>query len=360
MSKNIELGLGKIQSVFVNPYTACTNSCTYCALGETQSLSNKINLPVLKHHSFHFIEFIKQIQNELEDNCQFIFLGGEPLLAWKSWLIPTIDSLHQINSNFKFRFSTNGVLLTEDKYEDIEKYQIDVNFSLDGPKHVHNLNRKLLSKAGSFDIAYNNFLNIPHNLSHLLHPCATIHLNTVQYLPEIFQFIKDTYEIRPFNWFTMNQTDGFNWTEKELKLFENGMKQIKEMMPVKFNVNFIPNPPRNQNLIINFNSGLIVVKSNELSNPIPSIIGNITKEDGYIFEDKLTDYQKYHHEKKGKRILPNQDLCNICPGKDIYCVRKEKEFFNDMTYINLKNFCNHNYILYTIFGGNYYESRTIS
>ena len=34
------------------------------------------------------------------------------------------------------------------------------------------------------------------------------------------------------------------------------MKKIKKMMPVKFNANFIPNPPRNQNLMFNFSSGL--------------------------------------------------------------------------------------------------------
>ena len=138
------------------------------------------------------------------------------------------------------------------------------------------------------------------------------------------------------------------------------MKKIKEMMPVKFNVNFIPNPPRNQNLMFNFSSGLITIKSNELSNPVNAIIGNLTKGDGFIFQDKLEEYQIYHKNKKDKRVLPDQELCSICPGKDKYCIRKEKEFFREDTYINLKNFCNHNYILYKIFGGNYYDSRGLS
>lgn len=357
MSKNIELGLGKIQSVFVNPYVACNNNCTYCAIGDTNTLPNQINLSVLKHHTEHFLTFIKQIIDELDEDCQFIFLGGEPLLAWNSWLIPTIDALYNLNPKFKFRLSTNGTLLTANKYSDIEKYQIDINLSLDGPEHVHNLNRHLFSGVGCFDLTYNNFLNIPKDLSHLLHPCATIHLNTVEYLPEIFQFMKDTYEIRPFNWFTMNETDGYEWKEKHFALFKEGMLKIKEMMPVKFNVNFIPNPPRAQNLIFDFRTGLITVKSNELSNPVNSLIGNITKTDGYIFEDKLSEYKKFHLEKKEKRVLPRTELCEICPGAKFYCIPKEKEFFKDHTYIDLKNFCHHNFILNEVFGGSYDTKR---
>ena len=34
--------------------------------------------------------FLESIQSEIADDCLFIFLGGEPLLAWNSWLIPTI------------------------------------------------------------------------------------------------------------------------------------------------------------------------------------------------------------------------------------------------------------------------------
>lgn len=360
MKKNI-LGLGKIQSVFINPYVACNNNCSYCAIGDTEKLPYKIDYHILKIRTNKLIEFIDSIKDELEDNCQFFFLGGEPLITWNSWLIPTIKKLHNINPNFTYRLSTNGTLLTSDKYEDIKNYKIDINLSLDGPKFVHNLNRKLWSGGGSFDLAYDNFLKVPLELSNQLFVGSTIHLNTVQYLPEIFQFMIDLYEIRPFNWFTTTQTDGYDWDEEHLKLFSEGMKKIKELMPLaKFNANFIPNPPHNQNLIINFMSGLITVKSNELANPVDSIIGNLTKGDGFIFEDKLKEYQIYHKNKEQKRVLPNQELCNICPGKDIYCIRKEKEFFRESAYTDLKNFCNHNYILYSIFGGNYYDPRGLS
>lgn len=355
MNKNIVLGLGKIQSIFINPYAACNNNCTYCAIGDTNQLDLKINQNVLRHHSEKALEFLRAIKDELEDECQFIFLGGEPLLAWHSWLIPFIAQLYTINPKFKYRLSTNATLLTSEKYEDIEKYQIDLNISLDGPKRIHNLNRKLISGAGCFDLAYNNFLKIPQSFSHLLHPCSTIHLNTVQYLPEIFQFMIDTYEIRPFNWFTMNQTDGYEWKESHFKLFKQGMLEIKKMLPkAKFNYNFIPNPPRNQNLIINFNSGLVSVKSNETANPVVSNIANITKENGMLFEDKLQEYRKYHLNKKEKRVLPLQELCAICPGKEHYCIRKEKDFFNEHIYIDLKNFCTHNFILNQVFEGDFY------
>ena len=69
MSKNIELGLGKIQSVFINPYVACNNNCAYCAIGDANKLSCKIDYNILNLRTKKMLEFISEIKEELEDNC---------------------------------------------------------------------------------------------------------------------------------------------------------------------------------------------------------------------------------------------------------------------------------------------------
>ena len=360
MKKNIQLKLGEIKTIFINPYYTCNNNCTYCAIGDTLQLPNKINLDSLNFITNRLFMFLESIQSEIADDCLFIFLGGEPLLAWNSWLIPTIQKLHNLNQNYQFRLSTNGVLLTSNKYNDIDKYQININFSLDGPKEVHNLNRKLLSGAGSFDIVYNNFLKIPNSLSMLLHPCSTIHTNTVQYLSKTFQFMIDTYEKRKFNFYTMNQTDGFQWLPEHFQYFETEFYKIKDLLPqAKFNYNFIPNPPFTENLLFGLTSGEIAVKSNELTHPIKeSMIGNLLDED-MLNEDNLTYYRNFHLNKKNKRVLPKTELCNICPGKNYYCIQKDKSFFaTEQTYIDLVNFCQHNFILNKVFNGGYYNDNT--
>lgn len=360
MNKDFVLGLGKIPTIFINPYTACNNNCNYCCIGNTNDLDFRIKLSVLKHHTEKTIEFIKLILNDLEDNCLFIFLGGEPLLTWNSWILPTIKSLIEINPHFQFKFSTNGTLLTPDKYEDISRYNIDINLSLDGPKEVHDLNRKLWSGEGSFDLIYHNILQIPRELAHHINPCSTIHINTAQYFSKTFSFMKDLHNEVPFNYFTTGITDGYQWTKDHFQILQKELYKVKAMMPVPFGTSFIPNAPTTQSLIINFRTGLVTVKSNELSNPINTIIANITKEDGMIFEDRLKQYQQIHLYKQEKRLLPHTDLCNICPGKDTYCIQKEKDFFKDeQTYINLTNFCQHNYILNTVFEGGFYESTRI-
>ena len=356
MNKNIKLNLGKIQNIFINPYYVCNNNCSYCLIKKSNNFNCHIKTNVLQYCTKNTLKFIKAIQEELDERCQFVFLGGEPLLTWNSWLIPFIKELNNINPKFQYRLSTNGTLLTSDKYKDIEKYNININLSLDGPQYVHDLNRKSISGTGCFDLVYNNLLKFPNTLSDLLYLCATVHLNTVKYLSEIFNFMIEIYEKHPFNWFTLNETDGYEWLPEHFILFEQGMYQIKNLLPVKFKTNFIPNPPCDHDLIINFFSGLISVKSNELSNPIYSNIENITKKDNFIFKDKLNDYHQYHLQKNQKKILPYQSLCEICPGKNNYCIQKNESFFEDRnTYINLKNFCQHNYILNKVFEGGYYD-----
>ena len=51
------------------------------------------------------------------------------------------------------------------------------------------------------------------------------------------------------------------------------------------------------------------------------MIGNLLDED-MLNEDNLTYYRNFHLNKKNKRVLPKTELCNICPGKNYYCIQR--------------------------------------
>lgn len=104
----------------------CNLSCTHC-----HCLKNKF-------------EFNEDIYKFIEGNTieTITFSGGEPLLYWL-----TIKSIaERLGKKYRYRFVTNGTLLTPDMLDFLNDYEFTISFSYDGQNS---------SRDGSSDIRYN-------------------------------------------------------------------------------------------------------------------------------------------------------------------------------------------------------------
>nr|MCU0240185.1 FxsB family radical SAM/SPASM domain protein [Pyrinomonadaceae bacterium] len=82
-------------------------------------------------------------ENEIEE-IVVIFHGGEPLLAGVERIIQTADWIRAAvpeKTRADFSLQTNGTLLTEEVLLKLEKGEIGVSLSLDGPKSANDLHR---------------------------------------------------------------------------------------------------------------------------------------------------------------------------------------------------------------------------
>ncbi|MBQ9887390.1 MAG: Cys-rich peptide radical SAM maturase CcpM [Lachnospiraceae bacterium] len=90
------------------------------------------------------------------------FYGGEPFLEFD--LIKKVIEYTKKKAGgkfFGFTVTTNGSLLTEDKVQFLEENSVIVMISLDGPKEVHDKNRKLaVSGKGSFEKVMDNVMRL--------------------------------------------------------------------------------------------------------------------------------------------------------------------------------------------------------
>ncbi|MBE6904298.1 MAG: thioether cross-link-forming SCIFF peptide maturase [Ruminococcaceae bacterium] len=87
-------------------------------------------------------------------NIEVDFFGGEPLMNFdvvKQIVDYTRGIEKQHNKNFRFTITTNGVLLSDDKIEYINKEMSNVVLSLDGRKSVNDRIRKRVDGSGSYD-----------------------------------------------------------------------------------------------------------------------------------------------------------------------------------------------------------------
>ncbi len=64
---------------------------------------------------------------------------------------------------------TNGFLIDINFFEFLKKYNVNIDISIDGPKHIHDSNRVLSNGKGTFDTILNNIISISkNNLEYLL------------------------------------------------------------------------------------------------------------------------------------------------------------------------------------------------
>ncbi len=93
-------------------------------------------------------------------NLELDFFGGEPLMNYEvvKQVVAYARSIEkQHNKNFRFTITTNGVQLTEDKFEFLNKEMSNVVLSIDGRKEVNDRMRPNAGGKGSYDTILPHF-----------------------------------------------------------------------------------------------------------------------------------------------------------------------------------------------------------
>ena len=93
-------------------------------------------------------------------NLELDFFGGEPLMNFEvvKQIVEYARSLEkEHNKLFRFTITTNGMLLTDDKIDYINKEMYNVVLSLDGRKEVNDRMRFCVNGSGSYDIILPKF-----------------------------------------------------------------------------------------------------------------------------------------------------------------------------------------------------------
>jgi len=96
-------------------------------------------------------------------NLELDFFGGEPLMNFnvvKEIVKYAREKEKAYGKNFRFTITTNGVLLSDDKIEFINREMSNVVLSIDGRKSVNDRIRKRPDGGGSYDIIMKKFKKI--------------------------------------------------------------------------------------------------------------------------------------------------------------------------------------------------------
>lgn len=140
-----------IKAMCLNVAHDCNLRCEYCFASKGDFGQGRMLMPF--EVGKKAIDFLIENSGD-RHNLEVDFFGGEPLMNFDvvKYIVDYARSIEKkFNKNFRFTITTNGLLLTDDKIEYINREMSNVVLSLDGRKEINDLLRITPNSKGSYD-----------------------------------------------------------------------------------------------------------------------------------------------------------------------------------------------------------------
>ena len=140
-----------IKAMCLNVAHDCNLRCEYCFAAKGDFGQGRMLMPF--EVGKKAIDFLIE-NSENRHNLEVDFFGGEPLMNFDvvKQIVNYARSIeNKFNKKFRFTITTNGLLLTDDKIEYINKEMSNVVLSLDGRKEINDSLRITPNGKGSYD-----------------------------------------------------------------------------------------------------------------------------------------------------------------------------------------------------------------
>lgn len=146
-----------LRSVIVKPVgPRCNLQCSYCFYLEKQNIYP--DCQVMNDETLD--ELIGQLMKQSGNSFGITWQGGEPSLAGASFYRKVVSKMKSFEGRFSKTITnslqTNGYHLTDDLISVLSEHKFLVGLSLDGPKEIHDANRRMAGGSGTYDHVFSN------------------------------------------------------------------------------------------------------------------------------------------------------------------------------------------------------------
>ncbi|VAV90734.1 Quinohemoprotein amine dehydrogenase radical SAM maturase [hydrothermal vent metagenome] len=141
-----------LSTIILNVNTGCNLGCSYCYKEDltTPAKGELMGFDVARKSIDLLLE-----EGKSRDRVNVVFFGGEPLSN-----MPLIKSAVEYaerrcgeqDKKVDFSLTTNATLLTEDIIDYLNDHKFGIAISMDGPKAIHDKNRKTIGGKGTYDV----------------------------------------------------------------------------------------------------------------------------------------------------------------------------------------------------------------
>ena len=151
---------GRLGKLVFDVASTCNMGCSYCFADRGRYGTKGSGAPKLLT-----VEMASAIITKVLENCEELghikFFGGEPLLAADAIAVVcrlTTEAAHQgrLNRVPGFNIITNGTVFSENIAGTLRQYSVRMTISIDGPKEIHDGQRRFANGRGTFDRIFEN------------------------------------------------------------------------------------------------------------------------------------------------------------------------------------------------------------
>lgn len=197
----------------------CNLSCKYCY----EKTKRKRNLSL--EDADAVIAFILQYQTARSN--QINFHGGEPLLNWGviEHVVQKIHCSNRKEGRFRFSFTTNGILLTNEIQRFCKENDIQISVSIDGNPETHNKNRVDRSGNNTYHILESRLRQLDENgINYEIR--MTYNSETISELALNVAFLLENFNCSCLRW----APDHFDcgWNEQKIQILIKQYQSIIE------------------------------------------------------------------------------------------------------------------------------------
>ncbi len=211
-----EIDIGPVKLVVIQPTPFCNLDCNYCYLPDRQ-LKARLSLDSINPIFKNLFE-----SNLIDQQFTVVWHAGEPLTMPIAFYESAFQKIAQLNQNFNknrcqisHSFQTNGTLINQAWCDLINKYQLQIGVSLDGPAFIHNAHRKTRKGMGTHACTMKGISLLKANKIDF-HVISVLTQDSLNFPEEIFNFFLE-HEIRQV---------GFNIEEKEAANTSSSLERI--------------------------------------------------------------------------------------------------------------------------------------
>lgn len=159
-AKTLEIENYPLSTMALNVNTGCNLSCSYCYKEDLESPSNGKKMEAAT--AFKSVDLLLK-QAADRDRVNVVFFGGEPLTNME--LIKAVvdyaeEASAKVGKKVDFSLTTNATLLSDELIDYFQAHRFGLTISMDGPKALHDKNRRTVGGRGTYDVVSEKVKNL--------------------------------------------------------------------------------------------------------------------------------------------------------------------------------------------------------
>lgn len=163
-----------------------------------------------------------------EKQIEISFWGGEPLLKWEllKHIVMYANTVAKENAiTVQYSGTTNGTLLTPEKFDFLEEHKIYFMVSIDGTETTHDIYRTFVTGAGSHEIVSKNMVEVLKKWPFYRARMAPTAFNASWF----YKDVKYLFDLG-FNYIMFSPVYESGWEDEDWAIFEKECYKVVDLL----------------------------------------------------------------------------------------------------------------------------------